>query len=180
MSIVVTIIKHHELIIIIVIMSTIIIIILVIMFYHNYLQHGFFFQVEARRKKELEAEEKKLKELEEIRAQVAVLLSSHFFLRCHDRIVLTRFITLWNDPRSNLYFINIFTLFEQRYNIDIYYSSSTVPSCCPHGFRSVKGLLWGAEPRFELGPALQQGDALLFEPRRTQKPRSTLDLHQHF
>jgi hypothetical protein len=28
-------------------------------------------QVEARRKKELEAEEKKLKELEEIRAQVA-------------------------------------------------------------------------------------------------------------
>jgi hypothetical protein len=24
----------------------------------------------------------------------------------------------------------------------------------------VEGLLWGAEPRFELGPALQQADAL--------------------
>jgi len=30
------------------------------------------------------------------------------------------------------------------------------------------GLLWGDEPRFELGPAWQQADALLPEPRRTQ------------
>jgi hypothetical protein len=37
----------------------------------------------------------------------------------------------------------------------------------PHGFRSVGGLLWGTEPRFELGPALQQADVLLSEPRRT-------------
>ncbi len=34
-------------------------------------------------------------------------------------------------------------------------------------FRSVEGLLWGTEPRFELGPAVQQADALLSEPRRT-------------
>ncbi len=40
-------------------------------------------------------------------------------------------------------------------------------SCYPHCFRSVKSLLWGAEPRFELGPALQQADALLSEPGRT-------------
>jgi hypothetical protein len=31
----------------------------------------------------------------------------------------------------------------------------------------VEGLLWGAEPRFELGPAVQQADALLSEPRGT-------------
>ncbi len=31
----------------------------------------------------------------------------------------------------------------------------------------MEGLLWGAEPRFELGPAGQQADALLSEPRRT-------------
>jgi hypothetical protein len=41
-------------------------------------------------------------------------------------------------------------------------------SWSPHCFRSVEGLLvWGAEPRFELGPAIQQADALLSEPRRT-------------
>jgi hypothetical protein len=50
-------------------MSATIIIVPVIMFYHRYLHHCFS-KVEARRKKELEAEEKKLKELEEIRAQV--------------------------------------------------------------------------------------------------------------
>ena len=38
---------------------------------------------------------------------------------------------------------------------------------CLHRFRSAEGLLWGAEPRFELGPALQQADALQFAPRRT-------------
>jgi hypothetical protein len=36
------------------------------------------------------------------------------------------------------------------------YTTPRVPSCCPHGFRSAEGLLWGAEPRFELGPAVQQ------------------------
>ncbi len=48
----------------------------------------------------------------------------------------------------------------------VYYSSSTLllSSWLPLG---VEGLLWGAEPRFELGPALQQADALLYEPRRT-------------
>ncbi len=38
-------------------------------------------------------------------------------------------------------------------------------SCFPHSFRSVEGLLSGVKPRFELGPALQQADALLSEPR---------------
>ncbi len=40
-------------------------------------------------------------------------------------------------------------------------------SWSPHCFRSVEGLLWGAEQGFELGPAIQQADALLSEPRRT-------------
>jgi hypothetical protein len=39
------------------------------------------------------------------------------------------------------------------------YTTRRVTSCCPHGFRSVEGLLWGAEPRFELWPAFQQADA---------------------
>jgi hypothetical protein len=40
-------------------------------------------------------------------------------------------------------------------------------SCYPRSFRSVEGLLWGAEPRFELGPAVQQAGVLLSEPRCT-------------
>ncbi len=47
-------------------------------------------------------------------------------------------------------------------------------SCYLHCFRSVEGLLWGAEPRFELATAVQQADALLSEPRRT------LILHKYF
>jgi hypothetical protein len=71
-----------------------------------------------------------------------------------------------------LFFIYLFiTLFEQIYNIYIY--CSWVPSCCPHGFRSVEGVLWVAEPRFELGPAFQQADALLSAPRRTFKWSTT-------
>jgi hypothetical protein len=47
-----------------------------------------------------------------------------------------------------------------------------VPSCYPHGFRSVAP---SSEPRFQLGPALQQADALLSEPRRTlSEPLRTL------
>ncbi len=38
-------------------------------------------------------------------------------------------------------------------------------SCYNHCFSSVEG--WCAEPRFELGPAVQQAGALLSEPRRT-------------
>ncbi len=40
-------------------------------------------------------------------------------------------------------------------------------SCYLHCLRLVEGLLWGAEPRFELGPAVQQADAQLSKPRRT-------------
>ncbi len=51
----------------------------------------------------------------------------------------------------------------------------------PHCFPSPEGLLWGAEPRFELRTALQQADTLLSEPHRTLvshtapcEPRRTL------
>ncbi len=38
------------------------------------------------------------------------------------------------------------------------------------------GPLWGAEPRFEVGPAIQQPGTLLSEPRRTlSEPRRTLN-----
>ncbi len=47
------------------------------------------------------------------------------------------------------------------------YNSSRTASCCLNRFHSVEGLLWGAEPRIELRPALQQVDALWFVPRRT-------------
>ncbi len=36
-------------------------------------------------------------------------------------------------------------------------------ACFPHSFRSVEGLFWGAEPRFEPRPALRLADALLSE-----------------
>jgi hypothetical protein len=38
-------------------------------------------------------------------------------------------------------FIFIFKLIKQTCNA---YATRRVPSCCPHGFRSVEGLLWGA------------------------------------
>jgi hypothetical protein len=37
----------------------------------------------------------------------------------------------------------------------------------PHCTSLSRGPPWGAEPGFELGPAVQQADALLFELRRT-------------
>ncbi len=46
------------------------------------------------------------------------------------------------------------------------YISRRVPLLFSSYFRSVEGLLWGAGPRFEIGPALQQADALLSEPCR--------------
>ncbi len=59
-----------------------------------------------------------------------------------------------------------FTVSEHTYNIYIYNSSRTA-SCYLHRFRSVEGLLWGAEPRFKLGHALQRADTLLFVPSCT-------------
>ncbi len=53
------------------------------------------------------------------------------------------------------------------YMYNIYLLLGEYLSCYLHCFRSVDGLLWGAEPRFELGPAVQQADALLPVPRRT-------------
>jgi hypothetical protein len=40
-------------------------------------------------------------------------------------------------------------------------------SCCPHCFSLGRGLLWGDVPRYELGPAVQQADALVSEPPHT-------------
>jgi hypothetical protein len=59
----------------------------------------------------------------------------------------------------------IFSLFEHTYNI--YILLFECRSCFPRGVSLVEGLLWVAELKFELGPALQQADALLSEPRRT-------------
>ncbi len=55
-------------------------------------------------------------------------------------------------------------------------------SCYPHCFRSKEGLLWRAEPIFEVVLAVQKADALLYEPRCTlneplcilTEPRCTL------
>ena len=49
------------------------------------------------------------------------------------------------------------------------------PLLFPHCSSLSRGPPWGAEPGFELGPAVQQADALLSEPRRTlSEPRRTL------
>ncbi len=47
-------------------------------------------------------------------------------------------------------------------------------------FRSVEGLLWGAEPRFELGPAVQQAGALLSEPHRTLEEKIRPNVWRQF
>jgi hypothetical protein len=64
------------------------------------------------------------------------------------------------------FFLFIFAFTEHTYNI-LYIILVEYHSWSLHCFRSVEGLLWGAEPRFELGPAKQQADALLSETRRT-------------
>ncbi len=64
-----------------------------------------------------------------------------------------------------LFILFIFYI-NRAYNI-LYVILVECRSCSPHCFRSVEGQQWGAEPRFELGPAVQQADALLSEPRRT-------------
>jgi hypothetical protein len=59
----------------------------------------------------------------------------------------------------------IFTFIEQTYNIYIllveYHSINVLIAL------RLPTLLWVTEPRFKLGPAVQQDDALLSEPRRT-------------
>jgi hypothetical protein len=47
------------------------------------------------------------------------------------------------------FYLFIFTLIKYTYNVYKYSTTRRVPSCCPHGFRSLEGHLWGAEPRFE-------------------------------
>jgi hypothetical protein len=55
----------------------------------------------------------------------------------------------------------LFFHLSSKHTVFIFNTTRRVPSCCPHGFRSVEGLLW--IPR----PVLQQADELLYEPRRT-------------
>jgi hypothetical protein len=62
----------------------------------------------------------------------------------------------WHTATLFLFYFYIIRAEIQYFYI---YYTRRVPPCCPHGFRSVEGLLWGAEPRFELWPALQQADA---------------------
>jgi hypothetical protein len=78
-------------------------------------------------------------------------------------IFFSFFIERFGDKLPLFFFI----LGEHTYTIYIYNSLRTASCCCLHRFRSVENILWGAEPRFELGPALQQADALLIVPRRT-------------
>jgi hypothetical protein len=59
--------------------------------------------------------------------------------------------------KIHIFFVNLVSVFWVKYSS---------PSCL-HRFRSVESLLWGAEPIFELGLALQLADALLFVPRCT-------------
>jgi hypothetical protein len=80
----------------------------------------------------------------------------------HQFLFFLFFLKVWWQAATLFIY---FTLSEHTYNIYIYNSLRTA-SCNLHRFCSVEGLLWGAEPRFELGPALQQADALLFVPRR--------------
>jgi hypothetical protein len=63
-------------------------------------------------------------------------------------------------------FLFVFTLTEHTYNI-LYIILVVATLDLLIAFRSVESLLWGAEPRFELGPAILQADSLLSEPRRT-------------
>jgi hypothetical protein len=58
----------------------------------------------------------------------------------------------------------LYILIEHTYNIFYINSSSTTLEILI-AVRSVEGTLWGAEPRFELGPALQQADTLLSSAR---------------
>ncbi len=72
-----------------------------------------------------------------------------------------------------------YTLMKHTYNI-LYMQFVECRYYFLHSFRSVEGLPWDAEPRFELGPALQQADAQLSEPRSTLKVRSGFPLISRF
>ncbi len=56
----------------------------------------------------------------------------------------------------------------------IYFSLSTTLVVLI-AFRSIEGLLWVAEPKFEPGPAVQQAGALLSKPHRTLDPINNLN-----
>jgi hypothetical protein len=73
------------------------------------------------------------------------------------RAVTVEIIKVWWHAAILFY---LFLHYSSRHTIFMY-TTRSVPSCRPHGFRSVKGLLWGVEPRLELRPAL------LSEPRST-------------
>ncbi len=98
--------------------------------------------------------------------------------------MLLFFLFLRFGGTLQLFFI-YFTFTEHTCNI-LYIILVDCHSWTPHCFCSVEGLLWGVEQRFELGPATQQADALLSEPRRTllshaapSEPRRTLRATPH-
>jgi hypothetical protein len=85
------------------------------------------------------------------------------------------FLKVWWHAATLFY---LFLHKSSRHTMFIY-PTPRIPSCCPHGYRSVEGLLWGAEPRLELGPALQQADALLYEPRHKLELAQYLPSSEH-
>jgi hypothetical protein len=70
------------------------------------------------------------------------------------------FFKVWGHAATLFIYFYIYRAYIQYF---IYYSYSTTLDVLT-AFRSVEGLLWGAEPRFELGPAVQQADELLSVP----------------
>jgi hypothetical protein len=124
----------------------------------------------------------------EIRDNTASKVCYSFVCSAGNNVPL--FLTTWNQLSDcsllqsilhsfSTHYFFIFTLIDQTYNIYIYYSSSTL--LLSSGLPLGRGLHWGAEPGFELGPALQQAAAQLPELRRTlwatahsSEPRRTL------
>jgi hypothetical protein len=58
-----------------------------------------------------------------------------------------------------LFLFIYFTLIGHTYRNFVYCATRREQSWSPDCIRSVEDLLWGAEPKFELGPGLQQADS---------------------
>ncbi len=85
-----------------------------------------------------------------------------------DRCVSTLIVR--EEELSQYFFVGgMLPFFFKLFHINRAYIQYFYIVDCRSCFRSAEGFLWGAEPRYELGPASQQADALLSEPRRTLK-----------
>jgi hypothetical protein len=94
-----------------------------------------------------------------------------FMARCHSFFYI-------------FYYINSFL---HIHSINLSVALAELHSIFLIAVRSEEGLHWGAEPRIELGAALQQPDALTSEPRRTlgaaphpSEPRRTRRIQDFF